>query len=244
MAVGNQAQQRAKLRRAVGHQADTALVSDDLLDDALENALLEVNRQWPLQSISSFETVADQQTYSILPAGAYRVLQVYWPLTCNSSDADSWWNGFQREVNMLLTEVDELGTRYPVEPALAAAYYRYRTWLDRFQTGGVSISPPDTVRLMPVPGSSGDDVYFLYSTPRFATIEDVAEAQERPYWAYAQFYLHNVLATGRGALQEVRSPLGVQMRTRASMAHKEAAQLWERRFQGMLPALRSSRNSP
>ena len=38
--IGNQAAQRAYLRRSVGHQQDTALVTDDLLDATGDTATL------------------------------------------------------------------------------------------------------------------------------------------------------------------------------------------------------------
>ena len=59
--IGTQAEQRAFLRRSVGHQQDTALVTDDLLDDCLKDSLREVNLTFPLVGVGFFETVADQQ---------------------------------------------------------------------------------------------------------------------------------------------------------------------------------------
>ena len=241
MAVGTEAAQRAWLRRQVGHQADTALISDDLLDDCLAAALVEINRIWPSRLFGSFTTVADQQTYSVLPAGAYKVVKVYWPNICGG---DTWLTGFRSDLEDLLGDVDELGFRYPTEPALETVYFRYRTYLEKFFGATSYITNPGTVRLIPRPSTGGDTVYFLYTTARYATVEDVADDHERPYRAFAQFQCHNVLSTGRGALQEVRSPLGVSMRTRASVAHREAAERWERRFQGMLPILRTSRSAP
>jgi len=242
MAVGTEAQQRAWLRRAVGHQEDTALISNDLLDDALDAALLEVNRHWPLKLFGSFLTVADQQQYTVLPAGAYKVVEVYWPVVCSST---TWLNSaFQVELEDLLGDTDELGFRYPAEPALEAAYFRWQAYTRKFFGASSFIQSNNVVRLIPYPTTAGDTVYFLYTTPRFATVEDVDETHERQYRAFAQFQLHNVLSTGRGSLQEVRSELGVSVRTRAALSHKEAADRWETRFQGMLPMLQTSRNSP
>lgn len=242
MAVGTEAAQRAWLRRAVGHQADTALISDDLLDDALASALLATNRHWPLLLFGSFVTVADQQIYTPLPAGAYKLLKVYWPIVCSN---DEWWNSaFVPEIEGLLGDVDELGFSYPLGASLEAAFFRHRTYLEKFFGGEARIQDPGTVRLIPRPGQSGDTVFFLYATPRFATVEDVADAQEQYYEAIAQFQLHNVLSTGRGALQQVSSPLGVGIRTRASLAHTEAAARWRDEARSLLQMLPTSRHSP
>lgn len=242
MAVGTEAAQRAWLRRAVGHQADTALISNDLLDDALDAALLETNRHWPLRLFGSFLTVADQQLYTVLPADAYKVIKVYWPLICGST---TWLSSpFRQEIEVLLGDTDELGFRYPAEPALEMAWFRNQEYFEKFFGSSSFIQSNGQVRLIPPPSTGGDTVYFLYTTPRFATVEDVDETHERQYRAFAQFQLHNVLSTGRGALQEVRSELGVSVRTRAALSHKEAAERWETRFQGMLPMISTSRNSP
>jgi len=242
MPVGNLAAQQAKLRRAVGHQADTALISDDLLTDCLEDALNAVNRQWPLLAFGSFVTVADQQVYSVLPAGAYVVREVYWPQICGDQ---SWWiGGLQPEIEGLLGDTDELGFTYATGPALEASYFRYQTYLRKWFQGSSRILKPGTVYLMPTPATAGTTVYFLYSTARYAAVADVADAHEQPYWAYAQFQLHNVLSTGRGALQEVTSPLGVKVRTGAGLRHREAADRWRAEYRGYLPLLRNSRNSP
>lgn len=242
MAVGTAAVQRAWLRRQVCHQADTALISDDLLDDALDAALLATNRHWPLLLFGSFTTVAEQQIYTPLPAGAYKLLKVYWPIVCAN---DEWWTfEFVPEVEGLLGEVDEFGFTYPLGASLQASFFRHREYLDRFFGGQARIQDPGTVRLIPRPSEAGNTVFFLYSTPQFATVEDVAEAQEEYYRAYAQFQLHNVLSTGRGALQQVTSPLGVGIRTRASIAHTAAADRWEQRAMSLLQMLPTSRHSP
>ena len=80
--IPSQAEQRSFLRRSVGHQDDTALISDSLLDDCLDQALREINQSFALKGVGSFNTVANQQTYDPLAATGYGITKVFYPAEC------------------------------------------------------------------------------------------------------------------------------------------------------------------
>ena len=112
--IPSQAEQRAFLRRSVGHQEDTALISDSLLDDCMDQALREINQQFALQGVGSFATVSGQQTYTPLPATGYGITKVYYPTDCNYAYPDNVESLINRFT--LSEAIDEFGTRRVYEP--------------------------------------------------------------------------------------------------------------------------------
>lgn len=236
--LGTQSAQRERLRRAVGHGADTALVDDDLIDDCLGEALRQTNRHFPSLALSSFLTVADQQAYTPLPAGGRRIVEVYYPTGCDDVPA---------VVADALASIDvtqvgsELGDLRVVEPAHVLGDLRAKGYLDRFFTGQASLREA-TVYLIPTPGTSGSRVYFVYEATRYAAIADVDEVHERPYWAWAKKCLHEALAAGRGAITEVETDKGIRVRNEAAKLHGERAKAAERDFLDSLPIPTPRRN--
>ena len=242
--IGNQAAQRSYLRRAVGHAEDTALISDDLLDDCLTDALREVNLTWPSIGVGSFQTVADQQLYTPLNAIAgetYRVRRVFWPQACTQS----YPNRLVDELNSLLLPSDEDGAiRYTLEPAAVLGVMRFKEYMRKWFEGYAKIDPPDNVYLLPPPTEAGLDVYFMYSQARYAAMADVRVEHGQAYYAYAKMCLHQALASGRGALESVTSPAGVSMRTGARSSHLEMAAREERKWNSYLPPISTARSWP
>ena len=122
--IGTLQQQRAFLRRAVGHGSDTALISDELLDDCLAESLREVNLTWPDVGVGTFDTVKDQQVYTgMLAANSYRLRRVFWPQECSVSLPDD-----------VISGVDEYlidGPGYTFEAAAFLAFQREQEFIRR-----------------------------------------------------------------------------------------------------------------
>ena len=242
MTIENQASQRAYLRRAVGHNEDTALISDNLLDDSLKNALREVNQHFALRGFGSFNTVKSQQSYSPVPATGYALTRVFWPAEYNYS--------FPQNLDviankLLLSEViDEYGTRRMYEPSIVLGWYQNQEFFNRLYGNGGYIENETSVYLNPVPESDGVTVYFNFTKERYASTESVDDIHVQPYYAIALAHLHEALATGRGALTSVSSAGGVGMNTIAPQNHLRMADRMRKKFKSYLPAIKIGRSWP
>ena len=240
--IGNQAAQRAFLRRSVGHQQDTALVTDDLLDDCLGDSLREINLHFPIMGVGFFNTVADQQKYdTILPAGSYRLRKVFWPNESGQKLPDS----FPAHLDPIIESGNQYySTRYTFSPAAHLGLQRSSEYLRRWFEGGAKLLPPDTVYLMPKPTEAGKKVYFTFSSPRFANADEVTDQYGPAYYAWAKKCLHEALAAGRGAVESITSPAGVSMRTGARSSHLELAKREHNRWLNLLPPMTTGRSWP
>ncbi len=105
--IPSQAEQRSFLRRSVGHQEDTALISDSLLDDCLDQALREINQSFALKGVGSFHTVAQQQKYEPLAVGSYGITKVFYPGQCITTPNGNTQSLIDRF--MISEAVDEYG---------------------------------------------------------------------------------------------------------------------------------------
>ncbi len=240
--IGTVEQQRAFLRRSVGHAEDTALVSNDLLDDCLSDARREVNLTWPNVGVATFATVADQQVYqNIMPAGSYRVRQVFWPQDCEIKAPDE----FASQVDpYLLDGYWSDGVNYTFEAAAVLGIARQQEYMRRLFEGNAKIQEPDTVYLMPTPKRSNVNVYFTFSSPRYDAAADVQDIHGPAYYAWAKKCLHESLAAGRGAVESVSSPAGVSIRTGARQSHLLLADREHHRWLNLLPPLTTARSWP
>jgi len=216
----------------VGHQVDTALVTDALLDDALDAALRQVNRYFPTVTTTSFATVANQQTYTPLPAAGRRIAKIYYPNDC-PVDSD-----LLEETGILLGPtqvVGESGRRRRVEPHETARQIRDNTFNRRVFQGEADVRDGTAVRLIPVPGTTGLNVYYDYEGDRYADVDNVDERHERPFLAWARKHLHEALAAGRGAIDEVTAAKGYRIKMSAAVRHAELAEKAEKEFHESLP---------
>jgi len=240
--IGTIQQQRAYLRRAVGHAEDTALISDDLLNDCLDEARREVNLTWPNVGVGTFSTVADQQVYqNIMPAGSFRVRRVFWPQDCDLNPPDE----LSMAVDPYLLDgywYDDVN--YTFDAAAVLGIARQQEYMRRLFEGNAKIQEPDTVYLMPTPSKSNVTVYFTFSSPRYATADDVQDIHGPPYYAWAKKCLHEALAAGRGAVESVTSPAGVSIRTGARQSHLLLAEREHKRWLNLLPPLTTARSWP
>tara|TARA_B100000073_G_scaffold342243_1_gene345008 strand:+ start:574 stop:1302 length:729 start_codon:yes stop_codon:yes gene_type:complete len=239
--IENQAGQRSYIRRAVGHADDTALISTDLLDDCLGQALREINQTFPLEMVSSFATVAKQQTYSPLPADGYALKVVFYP---QGMTEVAMPEGFLNYYNLLQTSemVDELGNRRIYEPSIVTGFYQQLEFYNRLYANGAYKRNQKTVYLDPVPGKDGDTVYYTYYATRYATTEDIEDIHVEPYYAFALAQLHQALAVGRGALTSVNSAGGVSMNTRAAEQHYKMSERMMKRYDSFKPVLLPGRS--
>ena len=240
--IPSQAEQRAFLRRSVGHQEDTALISDSLLDDCMDQALREINQQFALQGVGSFATVSGHQPYTPLPATGYGITKVYYPTDCNYAYPDNVESLINRFT--LSEAIDEFGTRRVYEPSIVAGFYQQAEYFYRLYGDGGYVMNGVTVYLDPIPGGAGIDVYFMFREERYATVTDIKDIHVQPYYAYAQCLLHEALAVGRGALTSVNSNGGVSMRTNAGSHHLIMADRMRKRFESFLPVLMPGRSWP
>lgn len=242
MVVPAQADQRAYLRRRVGHAEDTALVSDALLDDCLASGLRAVNQHFPLKGFGSFVTVANQQHYAPVPATGYALTKVFWPSGCDyifPENVDSFLNQF------LLSEVvDEYGTRRSYEPSILTGWYQNQEYFHRLFGNGGRIENQTTVYLDPVPQTDGVNVYFIFTKERYAAVTDVSDIHTEPYYTYALMCLHEALSVGRGALTSASSSGGVRMTTVAAAHHLRMSEEMRRRFHSYLPVIQPGRMWP
>jgi hypothetical protein len=240
--IGTIQQQRAFLRRAVGHASDTALISDDLLDDCLTEALREVNLTWPNIGVATFDTVKDQQSYTgVLPAGSYRLRRVFWPQGCDAK----WPDEFATMLDPYLLGGDWYGeVNYTFDAAAVLGIQRQQEYITRMFEGYAKIYEPDTVYLLPTPDVDGTKVYFTFSSPRYSAAGDVEDIHGPPYYAWAKKCLHESLASGRGAVETVTSPAGVSIRTGARSSHLHLSEREHQRWLSLLPPLTTARAWP
>jgi len=241
MSAPSKEDQRAYLRRQVGHGEDTALISDALLDDCLEQSLAQINQTFPLEGVTSFKTVADQQNYSPLTGAQYAIKTVYYPYGCvNQVYPEGFGNFFQ----LLNTSevIDEFGTRRIYEPSLIVGFYQQLEFFQRLYSNGAYKLNETTVYLDPIPGASDVDVFYTFYEERFSAVDVVDANHLQPYYAYALCQLHQALAVGRGALSSVNSAGGVSMTTKASQHHLTMADRMLDRFESFRPVLKPGRH--
>lgn len=240
--IDSQANQRSFLRRSVGHAEDTSLVSDDLLDDCLFQALREVNQHFAKVGVGSFDTVEDQQQYTPIPSDGYEITKIFYPTNSDCVYPDVFSSAID---NYRLSDaIDEFGTRRVYEPSIVAGFYQGREFFDRMFGNGGYVLNGTQVYLDPVPGSTVTTVYFLFRQERYASVADVEDIHVQPYYAYAQAVLHEALAVGRGGLSSVSSSGGVGMTTKASSHHLAMAEKMRKRFESFLPVLMPGRMWP
>lgn len=228
--------QFSNLKALVGRHNESALVPDALLEAATSDALLQINQQMPLVGVSSFQTVANQQSYTVsLPANSYGIRAVYWP---NAAPPDS---GGQAgccsklgAVVVSLRALDELGNYTIDEPSLQQAIQQSTVLRAAYAANAAIVQQPNIVRLHPPP-TAVVTVYYTYSAPRYATIEDISPVDFALYWAFARYRLNDALSTGQGALTSVESEQGIKVTNRASQAHAAAAERALKEYYDRLP---------
>lgn len=243
--IGTIATIRAELRQRVGYTTDTILLpnpaapatlspSESPLDIGMAAGLREVNKHFPTYGIGSFLTVADQQAYSILPVGAQEVVDVFWvDDACALVFAAQWPAalGAMSEALGMFSEA-EGGLWFSASPSAILIAQRHRAALEAaFGRRAVQTSR-STVYLIPTPSSAGTSVFFVYSTDRYDSPDEIDDNEPGivdVFWARAEQKVHSILATGAGAVKRVRGPDGTAVDMDVA-SHHRAAQDAEQRF--------------
>ncbi len=242
MAIGTLDELRGRLRRAVGHYDDTALVNNDLLNDCIAEALVKINQTFPLEGIGSFKTVANQQKYSPLANTSYALKKVYWPVGCNYIIPEDFRPYYRAYENTEM--IDEYGSRRVLEPSIVVGMNQVVEFYSRLYDNGAYKLNEGDVYLDPKPTNADVDVYYTFFGQRYAAATDVEDIHEVPYIEYAKHLLHTTLSVGRGAVTSVNSAGGVSMNTQASVRHKEAAEVCLEKFKTFLPPIKPTRSWP
>jgi hypothetical protein len=220
--VGDAAAIRDELRALVGYSTDTVLCPDALCDAAIRRALDTLNGLRPAIGLGYFSTVADQQAYTPLPAGAYRIRQAWWPNDTTCPEVTQLTDSLAPYFG---EPIDEFGTYTTLEPAAVEAFVRVQSYLRRRLYGRAYVTEESsvwTVRLDPVPSSAGDTVFFSYSTPRYASAGVVTTQDAERFWTAAEMHMHKALSAGAGGVTDVEDPTeGVRISTRAPVNHLE-----------------------
>ena len=240
MSIGTIDEIRGRLRRAVGHYEDTALVNNDLLDDCIDQAVTKVNQSFPLEGVGSFNTVANQQSYEPLSNTQYAIKKVFWPVGCNYLVPEDYRAYYRAYENTEM--VDEYGTRRVFEPSLVVGMQQVVEFYARLYENGAYKLNENKVFLDPVPTKSGDAVYFTLFGQRYSAATDIKPVHEEPFYEYAKHLLHGALSVGRGAVTSVNSPGGVSMNTSAAANHQKAAEECLKRFMSFLPPIKPGRS--
>ncbi len=171
-------------------------------------ALRWINKRRPAKILTSFETVADQQDYDVIPSVAYLVTDVYWMSGAFEVFAPALWR-FAPEAE----EFDGRLAGYSVidNPALVEAALKLLNEFTMNFQGEGWMTENRTIRLAPRPGSTGDTVYYFYTAARWTDITSATLATEYQdaleFWA-AHSVLRGPMAIKRGFVRGGREFTG------------------------------------
>jgi len=169
---------RKRLRSKLGNP-DVQVISDADLDGFLEEALNAINEKAPAVARTSFDTVANQSTYQVLPAAGLRFKQVY---TRQSS-----LRGVSFGEDVIFTRLDLTGAGFThgadvfENPATVEAFFKKNTAFNaEFGSRAYWWAPDDGQSLTLYPTPTGVcAIWFDYVLLRFATVEAVEKRYER-----------------------------------------------------------------
>lgn len=200
--VGNVESFVQKLRFAVGNPDEQELASDALRAH-LDRALGEVNTDRPLVLLGSFPTVAGQSSYDVVPAAAYEIVDVFYYPGVSGTVGDPF-RAFQ------LTELfgyDVLaggvaaGARLFDNPALAVGFYKKVESYRHIFSGRMEREIDDgTIWLAPAP-CDVSTVFFTYSAPRFAALDEVTRPYDRYVLLRAEVFALESMANQRSHME-------------------------------------------
>lgn len=160
---------KARARRKAGSPTTVEYSDADLESVVTNDALDWINQRRPARAIGSFETVAEQQEYDEKPASAYQVERVFWM----SSGYDVFSPEYQFLPSSLQIDDRMAGFSTVDNPALMEAYWKNISQYIRNFKGEGEETEEGKIRLVPVPGTTGDLVYFAYTYPRWSDVANV-----------------------------------------------------------------------
>ena len=232
--LGTTAQIREKVRRRLGYAMNTTLLPDDTLDEILDDALRFLNKYWPSYVVGSFPTVADQQAYSPMPSTGQEIVKVFWTAcACAAALADAWPSLYAADYRDSF-QTDEQGRTWSPDPSALLIARRYADTM-RHTFGKEAVRwDYNSVYLVPPPSTSGTDVYYVYATDRFETVEDITTQVPtlvEAFWAAAMASGHGTLSTGAGAISKIEEPDGTKVAIDVAQHAKAATEATDRMYE-------------
>ncbi len=220
------------VRRLCG-DPDVEEISVAAINSFIDTEALEwLNKRKPGEALSSFTTVAGTQDNDAKPANAYRVTKVFW--------MDSGYDVFSPSLRYFPTYmgVDENLAGFSIvdNPALVEMEFKKMSQYEgNFQGTGIE-TDEGKIRLEPIPGSTGDTVYFFYTYPRWtvATIADVDAGYVEGLKLEAAALCLEYLAIKRGIVVSGRDFSGGAGRNETVASEK-----YHERAEGKIPAFSS-----
>ena len=195
---------RGLVRRMAGRPDIVEYPNDDI-DEILQNDALEwLNKRRPGRRIRSFTTVADQQDYDAKPSDAYLVTDVWW--------MESDFQFFSPSMKYVASDHDInyrlAGFSVLEESAIVEAFHKQlETYKGNFKGEGYEYDD-GKIRLEPVPGTTGETVYFECTYPLWSGPTVVPARCLPAYKAKAAEQVLRELAIKRGRVRSTRSGSG------------------------------------
>lgn len=194
------ATERANVLRLCANP-DSEEIADATVDSIISTDALDwLNRRRPAYGLSSFTTVASQQDYDAKPANAYRVTRVWWQ--------DTGWDVFSPDLRYP-PDTSEYhnwlsGWKAIDNPAIVTEFYYRLSQYNYTFTGVGEETHEGKIRLSPVPGNTGDSVYFEYSYPLLSAITACPEAYKLGVRYFSAASVMRYLMVKRGLVRAGR----------------------------------------
>jgi hypothetical protein len=219
---------RTRLRARLGNP-DTEEISDADLDCYLNDALDRMNRDRPASALTSFNTVADQEAYDVVPATAYDVRNVFW--IGNKTTSTSAPYSVLEELEIARGMGVDMAAGQPIfdNPVMVAGYLKKLTAFYKSFNGVGRMFPEDgEIHLAPTPSVAGTVVWFEYSYARFATLAAVTKKVRPILIDLATAYALEAMAHQRSHVLTSTGPSGSFTLGGGTLQIRRAEQLFER----------------
>ena len=227
---------RDAVREAVGYPDNTVNLPDSTVDNARKRAFSKLKRDFWAQTYASFQSVADQQAYTPLPAGGIAIKRVFWPIPVLCAGD---WRLLEDRLFEYSTVVDESGRRVVRDPMPVILAQRNLALLNSaLPPGGAHILNGETVYLDPPP-SVVKTVWFLYTYERWDDYLDVDAEAVEPFQNLVEAYLHERLSAGSAGVTQLDDKQeGSSIHMRSPQHHLALAKDKKVEYQGARPPLR------
>lgn len=188
---------------------DTTEMPDATIQNMLSKYTLRwINKRRPKLTITSFDTVADQQDYDVVPTASYMVRDVYWLANDYEFFSDSLRNYYVQALEDI--DVRLAGYRTIDNPALVEIMLKaLQEYNVNFRGEGWE-TPERKIRLIPVPETAGDAVFFDYYQPRWSSVvaTDLLQEYQDAVEHYAAHRVMQALAAKRSVVVSARGYSG------------------------------------
>ncbi len=233
---------RGALRKLVGQGISPALLTNDEIDECLEDARVELNRKKPLYSFLSFNTVAGQQCYTATQAGMptnwIKPPRIFWSGGAGGcSSLGLFANvGLSDPMNWIVKDIFENNgsnlrqDQFRIGQAIAA----YTFLFDRFAGKGW-MGEDERVWLSPVP-SSVETVYYFVGIPRFLNVLTIDERFRSAFFAWAEHRACQMLMQKQGEVAGTTGDAGKKVTSAGGARYEKQADKAEARFKTLTNA--------